>query len=217
MDDWLLDSIEGRISPCSMRLGDRELRLEELAGEMSLLDPFCPKLKGLAPAPPDELGPAILKPEPQDRPNIDCEDIVLFKQRLNRLTRGLVDKVVGIEGLLVAGGAAADVGIRVVRDLCVPSLAVCPSGLPSEWLGVEAIPCPRLRRGLLARRAQAVHGCGPMAPRPSRRSHGEAGSHLRGVCRGRRGDWQLQEFVGNTDHVQRDNIDFGSVDCSCAG
>ena len=123
-DDWLLDSVEGRISPFNMRFGDRELRLAELAGEMTLLDPFCPKLRALAPAAPDELGPAILKPEPQDRPNIDCEDTAVFKQRLNRLTGGLVDKLAGVEGLLIAGGAAANVGTRMVRGLGAPSLAM---------------------------------------------------------------------------------------------
>ena len=106
VDSWLVESIMGRIAGFFMRHEDRAIRFAERTNDAELLDPFRATFEY---RPTTDLGPALLQPESDDeRPRVDCENATALKDRLNALTRGLVDEVAGTSGLLIAGGSVVD-------------------------------------------------------------------------------------------------------------
>lgn len=107
IDTWVAESILGKISGFFMRHQDRAIRSAEMTNETGpLLDPFETTYDERSAT---ELGPTLLQPEnDEDRPRIECKNAAALKDRLNALTNGLVDKLSGVAGIVIAGGAVVD-------------------------------------------------------------------------------------------------------------
>ncbi|MBI24707.1 MAG: hypothetical protein CMN05_14120 [Roseibacillus sp.] len=67
---------------------------------MEFLDPFQMQFPS---RPATELGPALLLRD-DNRARFDCDSVAVLKERLDALTKGLVTKLAGVDGLLLAGG-----------------------------------------------------------------------------------------------------------------
>ncbi len=98
---WLSECINGEIGGFFLlRREDREVRFLERTKDVEFLDPFQMQFPS---RPATELGPALLLRD-DNRARFDCDSVAVLKERLDALTKGLVTKLAGVDGLLLAGG-----------------------------------------------------------------------------------------------------------------
>ena len=102
VNDWVVESISGKISGAHTRLQDREIRATELSGDFMLVDPFQVTFTQGRIA---ELGLPLLEPRQTARAFVNCTSELVLRERLNALTGGLVDRLAFTNGILIAGGA----------------------------------------------------------------------------------------------------------------
>lgn len=101
INDWLTETIIGKISCHHMRLQDQQIRTGEISGDFEIVDPFQVTFeRGNA----SDLGTVLFQSN-GDCPGFDCENLEVLKSRLDVLSGGLLRKLHGTQGILIAGGA----------------------------------------------------------------------------------------------------------------
>lgn len=127
VSDWLPASILGRISYHHMRLQDQKIRAAEIAGDVEIFDPFQVAFERRNAS---HLGTVLFQSN-GERPGLACENLEVLKSRLDVLSGGLVGKLQGLQGVLVAGGAVVTALQGYNRCSDFDLFLMCP---PSEGL-----------------------------------------------------------------------------------
>ena len=102
IDSWLFEVVRGKISDAHMRPEDRGIRTAEMKDEVTLIDPFeHPQFQRRHAS---ELGTVLLE-TCGNRQLFNCDGAMELVARLNTMTDGLINKLRGIDGMIIAGGA----------------------------------------------------------------------------------------------------------------
>ena len=103
VNNWLPESILGKISSYCMRPQDKRIRDTEISGGIEIVDPFKVAVeRGIA----ADLGTVLLQTN-RNCPGFNCASSEVLKSRLDVISGGLLNKLQGLQGVLVAGGAVA--------------------------------------------------------------------------------------------------------------
>ena len=127
VSDWLPESILGKISCHHMRLQDQKIRTAEITGDVEIVDPFQVAFERRNAS---DLGTVLFQSN-GGRPGFACQNLEVLKSRLDVLSGGLVGKVQGLQGVLVAGGAVVTALQGYNRCSDFDLFLMCP---PSEGL-----------------------------------------------------------------------------------
>ena len=141
--DWLKDKLKGKISRFDMRPQDREILGDEEAGRMQLLDVFAREGRLVDKEANNLYLPLLFEErDPSKRPAMTCKDADMARARLNDFSAGVVDRLLSITGICIAGGAVLDAllnGKRECTDLDIFLIGAPEDGMSKLRSIYEAV------------------------------------------------------------------------------